>query len=73
MKSMHSIRTILVKELREFVRDKRTLLLALVLGPLITPAIMLGILTPRRIAREEPDREAARRADGRASNTRRTW
>lgn len=45
MKSMHSIRTILVKELREFVRDKRTLLLALVLGPLITPAIMLGILT----------------------------
>ena len=45
MKSIHSIRTILMKELREFVRDKRTLLLALVLGPLITPAIMLGILT----------------------------
>ena len=42
---MSSIRTILMKELREFVRDKRTLLLALVLGPLITPAIMLGILT----------------------------
>jgi sodium transport system permease protein len=54
-----------VKELREFVRDKRTLLLALVLGPLITPAIMLGILTLAEIAREEPDREAARRADGR--------
>ena len=45
MKSMQSIRTILVKELREFVRDKRTLMLALVLGPLLTPAIMLGILT----------------------------
>jgi sodium transport system permease protein len=40
-----SIRTILQKELREFVRDKRTLMLALVLGPLLTPAIMLGILT----------------------------
>ena len=45
MKSMQSIRTILVKELREFVRDRRTLLLALVLGPLLTPAIMLGILS----------------------------
>jgi len=45
MKGMTSIRTILLKELREFVRDRRTLMLALVLGPLITPAIMLGILT----------------------------
>ena len=45
MKAMNSVRTILMKELREFVRDRRTLLLALVLGPLLTPAIMLGILT----------------------------
>jgi len=45
MKSMHSIRTIVLKELLEFVRDRRTLMLALVLGPLLTPAIMLGILT----------------------------
>ncbi|MCC8363076.1 ABC transporter permease [Lysobacter sp. A6] len=45
MKSMHSIRTIVMKELLEFVRDRRTLMLALVLGPLLTPAIMLGILT----------------------------
>jgi sodium transport system permease protein len=43
MKSMKSIKTILKKELREFVRDRRTLMLALVLGPLLTPAIMLGI------------------------------
>ncbi|NUS61201.1 MAG: ABC transporter permease [Lysobacter sp.] len=45
MKSMHSIKTIVLKELLEFVRDRRTLMLALVLGPLLTPAIMLGILT----------------------------
>src|SRR5207342_266429 len=45
MKSMKSIKTIMQKELREFVRDRRTLLLALVLGPLLTPAIMLGILS----------------------------
>jgi len=45
MKSLGSIKTILQKELREFVRDRRTLMLALVLGPLLTPAIMLGILS----------------------------
>jgi len=45
MKAMHSIKTIVLKELLEFVRDRRTLMLALVLGPLLTPAIMLGILT----------------------------
>src|SRR5687768_17746410 len=37
------VKTILQKELQEFVRDRRTLMLALVLGPLLTPAIMLGI------------------------------
>jgi sodium transport system permease protein len=42
---MKSVMTILQKELREFVRDRRTLMLALVLGPLLTPALFLGILT----------------------------
>jgi sodium transport system permease protein len=42
---MKSLLTILKKELLEFVRDRRTLALTLVLGPLLTPAIMLGILT----------------------------
>ena len=42
---MKSIMTILQKELREFVRDRRTLMLALVLGPLLTPVLFLGILT----------------------------
>ena len=37
MKSMRSIKTILRKELQEFVRDRRTLMLALVLGPLAEP------------------------------------
>ena len=45
MKSLGSIMTILQKELREFVRDRRTLMLALVLGPLLTPALFLGILS----------------------------
>lgn len=42
---MKAMNTILLKELREFVRDRRTLLLVLVLGPLLVPAIMLGILS----------------------------
>ena len=43
--SFSYVKTIMQKELREFLRDRRTLMLALVLGPLLTPAIMLGILT----------------------------
>lgn len=42
---MKAMNTILLKELREFVRDRRTLMLVLVLGPLLVPAIMLGILS----------------------------
>ncbi|MCI4567993.1 ABC transporter permease [Lysobacter sp. CFH 32150] len=42
---MKAMNTILLKELREFVRDRRTLVLVLVLGPLLVPAIMLGILS----------------------------
>jgi sodium transport system permease protein len=45
MKALSYVKTIVQKELREFVRDRRTLMLALVLGPLLAPAIMLGIFT----------------------------
>ena len=33
------------KELRDFARDRRTLALTLLMGPLLYPAIMLGIVT----------------------------
>jgi sodium transport system permease protein len=42
---MKALLTVWRKELREFVRDRRTLLLALVMGPLLTPVLLLGILT----------------------------
>jgi sodium transport system permease protein len=42
---MKSMITVWFKELRELVRDRRTLMLALVMGPLLTPALMIGILT----------------------------
>jgi sodium transport system permease protein len=35
--------TVMRKELRDFARDRRTFLLTLLLGPLIYPALMLGI------------------------------
>ncbi len=35
--------TVMKKELREISRDRRTLMLALVFGPLLTPALILGI------------------------------
>ena len=35
--------TVLRKELRDFVRDRRTFLMALLLGPLVYPLLMLGM------------------------------
>ena len=37
--------TVMLKELRDLFRDKRTIRLALVMGPLFTPLLMLGIIT----------------------------
>ena len=37
--------TVMLKELRDMFRDKRTLRVALIMGPLLTPLLMLGILT----------------------------
>jgi sodium transport system permease protein len=42
---MKATLTVWRKELREFFRDRRTMLLALVMSPLLTPALLLGILT----------------------------
>ena len=44
-KRMSGLWTVLFKELREFSRDRRTLLLALVLGPVLTPALIIGLST----------------------------
>jgi len=43
MTSMRSLWTVMKKELRELSRDRRTLMLALVMGPLLTPALLLGM------------------------------
>ncbi len=40
---MRALWTVMKKELREISRDRRTLMLALVFGPLLTPALILGI------------------------------
>ena len=40
---MKALLTVLLKELRELSRDRRTLMLALVMGPLLTPALVLGM------------------------------
>ncbi|MDN5782699.1 MAG: ABC transporter permease [Luteimonas sp.] len=42
---MKALWTVCMKELRELSRDRRTLLLALVMGPLLVPALLFGILT----------------------------
>jgi sodium transport system permease protein len=42
---MKAMLTVWLKELRELVRDRRTLVLALVLGPLLTPVIIIGLGT----------------------------
>ena len=43
MTSIRSLWTVMKKELRELSRDRRTLMLALVMGPLLTPALLLGM------------------------------
>jgi sodium transport system permease protein len=43
--SLKSMFTVWMKELRELVRDRRTLLLALVLSPLLTPILVIGLGT----------------------------
>ena len=40
---MKAMITVMLKELRDLSRDRRTLALALLLGPLLYPALMLGI------------------------------
>ena len=40
---MKALWTVMKKELRELSRDRRTLVLALVMGPLLTPALILGM------------------------------
>ena len=40
---MKALLTVWMKELRELVRDRRTLLLALVMGPLLAPALIIGL------------------------------
>jgi len=42
---MKAMLTVWMKELRELVRDRRTLLLALVLSPLLTPVLVIGLGT----------------------------
>ena len=42
---MKALWIVCLKELRELSRDRRTLFLALVMGPLLVPALMIGMLT----------------------------
>ncbi|HVI25519.1 MAG TPA: ABC transporter permease [Xanthomonadaceae bacterium] len=42
---MKALLTVWMKELRELVRDRRTLALALVMGPLLAPALIIGLGT----------------------------
>jgi len=43
MSTMSTIWTVLIKELRDIARDRRTLALTLLLGPLLFPALILGM------------------------------
>ena len=45
MKRLRALMTVMRKELRDIFRDRRTLLLALVLGPLLIPVLILGMGT----------------------------
>ena len=40
---MSALLTVMLKELRDLVRDRRTLYVALLMGPLLLPAIMIGL------------------------------
>ena len=43
MNMFRTVFTVMRKELRDLSRDRRTLALALFLGPLLYPALMLGM------------------------------
>ncbi|WP_369942244.1 ABC transporter permease [Xanthomonas medicagonis] len=43
MSLLHTVLTVIRKELRDLSRDRRTLALALLLGPLLYPALILGM------------------------------
>ncbi|MEO8742205.1 MAG: ABC transporter permease [Lysobacteraceae bacterium] len=43
--SINSAITVMLKELRDLFRDKRTIRLALIMGPVFIPVMMLGLLT----------------------------
>ena len=43
--SIAAMITVMLKELRDLFRDKRTVRIALVMGPLFGPLLMLGVLT----------------------------
>jgi sodium transport system permease protein len=45
MKSLRALMTVMRKELRDIFRDRRTLLLALGLSPLLTPLLIIGLGT----------------------------
>lgn len=45
LKSISAMMTVMRKELRDIVRDRRTLLLALGLSPLLTPVLIIGLGT----------------------------
>ncbi|MGH8025498.1 MAG: ABC transporter permease [Pseudoxanthomonas sp.] len=45
MKSLRALTTVMRKELRDLFRDRRTLLLALGLSPLLTPLLIIGLGT----------------------------
>ncbi len=40
---MKSMLTVMLKELKDLIRDRRTLYIALLMGPLLLPAIMIGL------------------------------
>ena len=43
--SIAAMITVMLKELRDLFRDKRTIRIALLMGPLFTPLLMLGVIT----------------------------
>jgi len=42
---MNAILTVMLKEIRDFTRDRRTMFMALLLGPLVIPVLIVGLST----------------------------
>ncbi|TXK60689.1 ABC transporter permease [Alkalisalibacterium limincola] len=42
---MNAIVTVMLKEIRDFTRDRRTMFMALLLGPLVIPVLIVGLST----------------------------